>query len=368
MVQRRRRAVRVALRHGYFTTSHPVVSLPNTHPTGAGPTAPDRLALLALTVVWLPPSSPGCALPPLFSTTPDDRRPLPMVGGPVTAAAGLTAATVMLLLIPVPDALAGVLGLMASYAGSLTGREPVRIRRERARDQRNRMGAPLPRIRRVSRWRIIGDHRMGRPPTVSPGNQDHHQSCRGEELKPNWGQRLDDVVGSTTPVLRHHRPTHHRLAVQCQQRGPQWCAAREKIDSTDMFGPGPPISDPKYNEGGDLIGFTVNHQIGAKLAGTDRLFRIARKIGDLGLPGRWRPPAAITSPEQQHSRSAPSCPPWSTRRSTRPSPPSRTPAPATTAPPSHWRSTKRATSSNGTPRSTPHAAHGPTGTGDRHHS
>lgn len=48
---------------------------------------------------------------------------------------------------------------------------------------------------------------------------------------------------------------------------------REQIDSTDMFGSGATISDLKYNEGGDLIGFTVNHQIGAKLAGTDRLFR-----------------------------------------------------------------------------------------------
>ncbi|WP_142277547.1 FtsK/SpoIIIE domain-containing protein, partial [Mycobacterium timonense] len=62
---------------------------------------------------------------------------------------------------------------------------------------------------------------------------------------------------------------------------------REQISSTELFASGATVSDLQYSESGDLVRFTVHHQIGAKLSGTDRVRAIARKISDL-LPGRWR--------------------------------------------------------------------------------
>ncbi len=62
---------------------------------------------------------------------------------------------------------------------------------------------------------------------------------------------------------------------------------REQIASTELFASGATVTDVQYSESGDIRQFTVHHQIGAKLSGTDRLRSIARKISDL-LPGRWR--------------------------------------------------------------------------------
>lgn len=285
-----------ALRHGYFTTSHPVVSLPNTQPPGAGPTALTALALLALVVGVAAAVVTGVRLAAPVQHGPDDRRPLPPVGGPVTAAAGLTAAAVVLLLIPVlPDALAGVLSLVASYGAADWLAAQLRIRRDRARDLNEIEwvlypylgfdGLPRRRIVSITEWDEEGPNgEPGKPKTITLAYRG-----RREELKPQLGQRLDDVVGSHYTLS--YATTDQLITASLSSVNSEPAVVRglrEQIDSTDMFGSGATISDLKYNEGGDLIGFTVNHQIGAKLAGTDRLFRIARKIGDLGLPGRWR--------------------------------------------------------------------------------
>ena len=146
-------------------------------------------------------------------------------------------------------------------------------------------GLPRRRIVAITEWDDEGPNgEPGKPKTIT-------LSYRGrrEELKPQLGQRLDDVVGSHYTLS--YATTDQLITASLSSVNSEPAVVRglrEQIDSSDMFGSGATITDLKYNEGGDLVGFTVNHQIGAKLAGTDRLFRIARKIGDLGLPGRWR--------------------------------------------------------------------------------
>lgn len=285
-----------AVRRGYFTTDHPVVSLPNANPTGAGPTVLTAAGLAAITVGVIAAVITGIRLAAPVQHDPDDRRPLPPVAGPVTAAATLTSGLLIALLIPLlPDAIAAVLALSGGYAVGDWLAGHLRVRRERARDLNEIEwvlypylgfdGLPRRRIVAITEWDEEGPNgEPGKPKTITMAYRG-----RREELKPQLGQRLDDAVGAHYTLS--YATTDQLITASLSSVSSESAVVRglrEQIDSTDMFGSGATISDLKYNEGGDLIGFTVNHQIGAKLAGTDRLFRIARKIGDLGLPGRWR--------------------------------------------------------------------------------
>lgn len=285
-----------AVRHGYFTTTNPVLALPNTIPTGAGPTILTTMALTAVLVGAVAAVITGVRLAAPVQHDPDDRRPLPPVGGPVTAAAALTAGLLTLVLIPpLPDGIAAVLGLIAGYGLGDWLADQLRTRRERARDLNEiewvlypYLGfdeLPRRRIVAITEWDDEGPNgEPGKPKTITLAYRG-----RREELKPQLGQRLDDAAGAHYTLS--YATTDQMITATLASVNSEPAIVRglrEQIDSTDMFGAGATISDLKYNEGGDLVGFTVNHQIGAKLAGTDRLFRIARKIGDLGLPGRWR--------------------------------------------------------------------------------
>ena len=271
-------------------------TLPNATPTGAGPTPLTALALLALIVGVTAAVITGVRMAAPVQHDPDDRRALPPIGAPVTAAAGLTAGlTVLLLIPPLPNALAGVLGLMAGYgiADWLAGH--LRARRDRARDLNEIEwalypylgfdGLPRRRIVAITEW----DEES---PTGEPGKPKTLTMVyrgRREDLKPQLAQRLDDAVGSHYTLS--YATTDQLITASLASINSEPAVVRglrEQIATTDMFGSGATITDLKYSESGDLVSFSVNHQIGAKLAGTDRLFRIARKIGDLGLPGRWR--------------------------------------------------------------------------------
>jgi len=285
-----------AIRHDYFTTSHPAIALPNANPTGAGPTVLTAVALAAALVGVIAAAITGVRLAAPVQHDPDDRRPLPLLGAPVTAAAALTASLSILVLIPLlPDALAGVLGLIAGYGIGDWLHGHLHIRRERARDLNEiewvlypYLGfdeLPRRRLVAITEWDDEGPNgEPGKPKTLTLAYRG-----RREELKPQLGQRLDDVVGSHYTLS--YATTDQLITASLASVNSEPAVVRglrEQIDSTDMFGSGATLTDLKFNEGGDLVGFTVHHQIGAKLAGTDRLFRIARKIGDLGLPGRWR--------------------------------------------------------------------------------
>lgn len=285
-----------AVRHGYFTTDHPVIAVPNANPTGSGPTLIAALSLVTVLVGLAAAVITGVRMAAPVQHDPDDRRPLPPVGGPVTAAAALTTGLLTLILIPpLPDAIAAILGLIAGYGVGdwLSGQ--LHTRRERARDLNEiewvlypYLGfdeLPRRRLVAITEWDDEGpDGEPGKPKTLTLAYRG-----RREELKPQLGQRLDDAVGAHYTLS--YATTDQMITATLASVNSEPAIVRglrEQIDSTDMFGAGATIGDLKYNEGGDLVGFTVNHQIGAKLAGTDRLFRIARKIGDLGLPGRWR--------------------------------------------------------------------------------
>jgi S-DNA-T family DNA segregation ATPase FtsK/SpoIIIE len=285
-----------AVRRGYFTLTDPVVSLPNATPTGAGPTLITTAAVLALVVGVAAAAVTGVRMAAPVQHDPDDRRPLPPVGGPVTAAAGLAAGLVALLLIPLlPDPLAALAGLLAGYAAADWLGEQLRDRRERARDLNELEWVLYPylgfdqlprrRLVAITEWDEDGpDGQPGKPKTITLAYRG-----RREDLKPQLGQRLDDAVGSHYTLS--YATTDQLITASLASVNNEPAAVRglrEQIATTEMFGAGATITDLKYNEGGDLVGFTVHHQIGAKLAGTDRLFRIARKISDLGLPGRWR--------------------------------------------------------------------------------
>jgi S-DNA-T family DNA segregation ATPase FtsK/SpoIIIE len=285
-----------AVRHGYFTPTRPLLALPNANPSGAGPTVVTALSVIAILVGLTAAVITGVRLAAPIQHDPDDRRPLPPVAGPVTAVAALVAGLLTLILIPpLPDAIAAVLGLVAGYAVGDWLTDQLRTRRERARDLNEIEwvlypylgfdGLPRRRIVAITEWDDDGpDGEPGKPKTITLAYRG-----RREELKPQLGQRLDDVVGSHYTLS--YATTDQLITASLSSVSSEPAVVRglrEQIDSTDMFGSGATIADLKYNEGGELVGFTVNHQIGAKLAGTDRLFRIARKIGDLGLPGRWR--------------------------------------------------------------------------------
>lgn len=285
-----------AVRRGYFTASNPVVALPNANPAGAGPTLLTAAALLILIVGVIAAAVTGLRMAAPVQHDPDDRRPLPAVGGPVVAAAGVTAGLSALLLIPLlPDPVAALAGLLAGYAVADWLGEQLRDRRERASELNELEWALYPylgfdqlprrRLVAITEWDEDGpDGQPGKPKTITLAYRG-----RREELKPQLGQRLDDAAGSHYTLS--YATTDQLITASLASVNNEPAAVRglrDQIATTEMFGSGATISDLKYNEGGDLVGFTVHHQIGAKLAGTDRLFRIARKISDLGLPGRWR--------------------------------------------------------------------------------
>ncbi|RFZ07577.1 DNA translocase FtsK [Mycobacterium marinum] len=287
-----------ALRQGYFTTSRPLVSFPGAYPRAAGPTLLTVTALAAIALGIAAAVIVGLRMAAPVQHDPDDRRPVPPVAAPVLAATALTGGLLILALIPlVPDPIAAAASIVAAYGLADLLTEKLRERRERARDLNEIEWALYPylgydelprrRVVAITEWDQEIDNEPGKPKTILLAYRG-----RREELKPQLNQRLDDAVGShyslafaTTDQLITASLTSPNSESELVR------GLREHIASKALFDSGATvIIDPEHDYGGngDLIRFTVRHKIGSALAGTDRLRLIARKISDLGLPGRWR--------------------------------------------------------------------------------
>lgn len=282
-----------ALRHGYFTTS-PLFSLPGARPAGAGPTLLTITALLAIALGIVAAVMVGIRMAAPVQHDPDDRRPVPPVAAPVLAATALTGGLLILLLIPfVPDLIAAAIGIIAAYGLADLLTEKLRERRERARYLNEIEWALYPylgydelprrRVVAITEWDEEVDGQPEKPKTIALAYRG-----RREELKPELSRRLDDAVGShyTLSYATTDQLITASLA-SVNTESPTVRGLREQISSTELFASGATVTDLQYSESGDIVRFTVHHQIGAKLSGTDRVRSIARKISDL-LPGRWR--------------------------------------------------------------------------------
>jgi hypothetical protein len=286
-----------ALHHGYFTTTHPLTPMPGASPAGAGPTLLTVAALLAIAIGAAAATMVAVRMAAPVQHDPDDRRPLPPVAAPVIAAIGITVGTLILAMIPViPDLLAAAIGVVAAYAlgDLLTGK--LIERRDRARDLNEIEWALYPylgfdelprrRVVAITEWDEETEGQPEKPKTILLAYRG-----RREELKPQLNQRLDDAAGShyTLSYATTDQLITASLA-SVNSESPLVRGLREQIATTDLFGSGATlvITERDYSENGNPVRFTVRHQIGSKLAGTDRLRAIARKISDLGLPGRWR--------------------------------------------------------------------------------
>jgi hypothetical protein len=283
-----------ALRHGYFTTSHPLFNVPGANPPDAGPTALTVSALTAIAIGITAAIMIGIRIAAPVQHDPDDRRPVPPVAAPVIAATTITGGALILGLTPfIPDLLAAAIGTIAAYALGDLLVEKLTERRDRARHLNEIEWALYPylgfdelprrRVVTITEWDEETDDQPEKPRTIVLAYRG-----RREELKPELSRRLDDAVGShyTLSYATTDQLITATLA-SINTESPTVRGLREQITSTDLFSAGSTIADVQYSESGDIVRFTVNHQIGAKLSGTDRLRAIARKISDL-LPGRWR--------------------------------------------------------------------------------
>lgn len=283
-----------ALRNGYFTTTNPLLALPGANPRGAGPTLLTIAALAAIAVGIIAAVMIGIRMAAPVQHDPDDRRPVPPVAAPVLAATALTAGLLILALIPfIPDLIAAAIGIIAAYALADLLTEKLRERRERARYLNEIEWALYPylgydelprrRLVAITEWDEEVEGQPEKPKTILLAYRG-----RREELKPELSRRLDDAVGShyTLSYATTDQLITASLA-SVNTESPTVRGLREQIASTELFGSGATVTNLKYSESGDLVEFTVHHQIGAKLSGTDRIRSIARKISDL-LPGRWR--------------------------------------------------------------------------------
>lgn len=286
-----------AIRNGYFSAKHPVTALPGAHPAGAGPTLVTLAALLAMSVGILAAVMVGFRLAAPVQHDPDDRRPLPPVAAPVIAATTIIGATTILASVPlIPDLFAAPLGVVIGYTvGDVLSRKLSEYR-DRARELNEIEWAlypylgfdelPRKRIVAITEWDDATDDQSRKPREILLVYRG-----RREDLKPQLGQRLDDAAGShyTMSYATTDQLITATLA-SANTESPLVRGLREQIATTDLFGATATlvITDEDYSESGDPIRFSVRHQIGAKLAGTDRLLTIARKFNDLGLPGRWR--------------------------------------------------------------------------------
>lgn len=287
-----------AVQQGYFTTSGPLFALPGANPNTAGPTLLTVTALAAIALGIAAAVMIGIRMAAPVQHDPDDRRPVPPVAAPVVAATALTGGVLILALIPfIPDLIAAAIGIIAAYGLADLLTEKLRERSERARYLNEIEWALYPylgydelprrRVVAITEWDEEVEGQPEKPKTVLLAYRG-----RREELKPQLNQRLDDAVGghyslsfATTDQLitaTLASPSSESDLVR---------GLREHIASRALFDSGATvIIDPEhdYSGNGDLIRFTVHHKIGSVLAGTDRLRLIARKISDLGLPGRWR--------------------------------------------------------------------------------
>lgn len=287
-----------ALNHGYFTTGHPLFSVPGANPRGAGPTLLTVFALAAIALGIAAAVMIGIRMAAPVQHDPDDRRPVPPVAAPVAAATALTCGGLILTLIPfIPDLIAAAVGIITAYGVADLLTEKLRERRERARYLNEIEWALYPylgyeelprrRIVAITEWDEEVEGQPEKPKTILLVYRG-----RREELKPQLNQRLDDAAGShfslsfaTTDQLITATLTSPSSESDLVR------GLREHIASKALFDSGATvIIDPEhdYSGNGDLIRFTVRHKIGSALAGTDKLRLIARKISDLGLPGRWR--------------------------------------------------------------------------------
>jgi hypothetical protein len=283
-----------ALRNGYFTTANPILALPGANPRGAGPTLLTVTALAAIAIGIIAAVMIGVRMAAPVQHDPDDRRPVPPVAAPVLSATALTAGLLILALIPfIPDLIAAAIGIIAAYALADLLTEKLRERRERARYLNEIEWALYPylgydelprrRLVAITEWDEETEGQPEKPKTILLTYRG-----RREELKPELSRRLDDAVGShyTLSYATTDQLITASLA-SVNTESPTVRGLREQIASTELFGSGATVTNLRYSESGDLVEFTVHHQIGAKLSGTDRIRSIARKISDL-LPGRWR--------------------------------------------------------------------------------
>lgn len=281
------------LRHEYFTTEQPVFTMPGSSPT-SGPTALAVLAITAILIGISAAAAMGIRMAAPVQRDRDDRRPVPQVAAPVIAAAATTAGIMILLALPlIPAVLAAGFGIIAGYATGdfLTGK--LKDRRERARELNEIEWALYPylgfdelprrRIVAIAEWDDADEGKPAKPKTITLAYRG-----RREELKPELGRRLDDAAGSHYSLS--YATTDQLITAtlaSVNTESPTVRGLREQISTPELFSSGATLTDLHYSESGDLVRFTVNHQIGAKLSGSDRLRVIARKISDL-LPGRWR--------------------------------------------------------------------------------
>lgn len=283
-----------ALRNGYFSTTNPLLALPGANPRGAGPTVLTVAALAAIAIGIVAAVMIGIRMAAPVQHDPDDRRPVPSVAAPVLAATALTGGVLILALIPfIPDLIAAAIGVIAAYGVADLLTEKLRERRERARYLNEIEWALYPylgydelprrRLVAITEWDEEVEGQPEKPKTILLAYRG-----RREELKPELSRRLDDAVGShyTLSYATTDQLITASLA-SVNTESPTVRGLREQIASTELFASGATVTDLQYSESGDLVQFTVHHQIGAKLSGTDRLRSIARKISDL-LPGRWR--------------------------------------------------------------------------------
>lgn len=283
-----------ALSHGYFTTARPLFTLPGAHPSAAGPTVLTVAALAAIALGIVAAVMIGLRMAAPVQHDPDDRRPVPPVAAPVTAATALTGGLLILALIPfVPDLIAAAIGIIAAYGLADLLTEKLRERRERARYLNEIEWALYPylgydelprrRLVAITEWDDEIDGQPEKPKSILLAYRG-----RREELKPELSRRLDDAVGSHYTLS--YATTDQLITATLASVNTESATVRglrEQIASTELFSSGATVTDLQYSESGDLVRFTVHHQIGAKLSGSDRIRAIARKISDL-LPGRWR--------------------------------------------------------------------------------
>jgi S-DNA-T family DNA segregation ATPase FtsK/SpoIIIE len=283
-----------ALRNGYFTSSGPLFTAPGANPRSAGPTLLTITALTAIALGILAAVMIGIGMAAPVQHNPDDRRPIPPMAAPVLAATALTVGLLILTLIPfVPDLVAAAISLIAGYSVADLLVEKLSERRERARYLNEIEWALYPylgydelprrRVVAITEWDEETDGRPEKPKTLLLAYRG-----RREELKPELSRRLDDAVGShyTLSYATTDQLITASLA-SVNTESPTIRGLREQITSTELFGSGATVSDLQSSASGDIVRFTVHHQIGAKLSGTDRIRAISRKISDL-LPGRWR--------------------------------------------------------------------------------
>jgi len=283
-----------ALRNNYFTDDAPVIALPGAHPATAGPTLLTAAAVIALLIgVTAATMAAVRHFTGPVQHEPDDRRPLPPVAAPATAVAGITSGTITLACIPfVPQLIAAAAGIIVTVALADWVIEQLRERRERAREVNEIEWALYPylgfdelprrRIVSITEWDVATDDRPDKPKTIVLAYRG-----RREELKPELSRRLDDAAGSHYTLS--YATTDQLITASLASVSTEPLVVRglrEQLSTTALFESAATLQDPQFSGSGDLIGFTVKHQIGAKIAGTDKLRIIENKISGL-LNGRW---------------------------------------------------------------------------------